>query len=230
MKINHKMLNLPPYISTPWKNISALLVEDRGFGLILIVQLHNGTRIDIPGLDKTLIQTIFEAHSQFMEEEMASRPTPLTPSIKEDFLPFRFSIGSGIEALGSAMQHNPEQKNLPDLPPEVLAKITGVAKVLGIDDPYTLPKAEPHCNCAHCQIAKALHGQSRPVEQSAAEEVIKDEDLSFRTWDIKQPGEKLYVVSNPLDAKEQYNVYLGDPIGCTCGQKNCEHIRAVLNS
>ena len=44
------------------------------------------------------------------------------------------------------------------------------------------------------------------------------------------PNSILIVVTNPLDANEHYNVFLGDPIGCTCGQKNCEHIRAVLNS
>jgi hypothetical protein len=78
----------------------------------------------------------------------------------------------------------------------------------------------------HCQIAKALHGEL-PEEQ---EEEVTDEDLKFRLWDIDQTGDKLYVVTNPLDSKEYYNVFLGDPIGCTCGEKNCEHIRAVLNS
>jgi hypothetical protein len=35
---------------------------------------------------------------------------------------------------------------------------------------------------------------------------------------------------NPLDHKEHYNVFLGDPIGCSCGNNNCEHIQAVLKS
>ena len=61
-------------------------------------------------------------------------------------------------------------------------------------------------------------------------EEVTDEDLKFRTWDIKQPGKKLYLVTNPLDNNENYNVFLGKPVGCTCGQKYCEHIKAVLNS
>jgi PhoH-like ATPase len=49
-------------------------------------------------------------------------------------------------------------------------------------------------------------------------------------WGIEQTAEQLYKVTNPLDANEQYNVFLGTPLGCTCGLKNCEHIRAVLNT
>ncbi|MGH2612567.1 MAG: hypothetical protein ACRDFB_05905, partial [Rhabdochlamydiaceae bacterium] len=62
------------------------------------------------------------------------------------------------------------------------------------------------------------------------EEEVSDEDLKFRTWDIKQENDKLYSVTNPLDKKEHYNVFLGKPLGCTCGNKNCEHIQAVLKS
>ncbi|NGX33463.1 MAG: hypothetical protein K1060chlam4_01531, partial [Candidatus Anoxychlamydiales bacterium] len=40
----------------------------------------------------------------------------------------------------------------------------------------------------------------------------------------------LYRVTNPLDENEHYSVFLKDPIGCTCGKKNCEHVKAVLNS
>jgi hypothetical protein len=61
-------------------------------------------------------------------------------------------------------------------------------------------------------------------------EEVSDEDLKFRDWEIKQTAEQLYTVTNPLDANEHYNVFLGSPLGCTCGDKNCEHIRAVLTS
>jgi hypothetical protein len=67
-------------------------------------------------------------------------------------------------------------------------------------------------------------------EQEAKEELVSDDELKFRTWDISQSNEKLYIVSNPLDDHEHYSVYLGEPIGCTCGQKLCEHVRAVLNN
>ena len=70
------------------------------------------------------------------------------------------------------------------------------------------------------------------VDSRAAtvEEEITEDDLKFRNWDIRQTADKLYAVTNPLDENEHYSVFLGTPLGCTCGEKNCEHIRAVLNS
>lgn len=227
MKINQKLLSLPPYISTSWKNISALFLEDKAGTSVLIIELNNGSRLEIPGLQQSIIETIFEAHTKFLDEE--TKPDPIRREELASGLPFRIgSNGGGIEALGSALQHNPEQKEAPDLPPEILTRITGVAKVLGLDDPHALPKPEPHCNCMHCQIARALQAQHGNDEN--LDEEVKVEELKFRNWDIKQTNDKLYSVSNPLDEKECYNVYLGTPLGCTCGQKNCEHIRAVLNS
>ena len=62
------------------------------------------------------------------------------------------------------------------------------------------------------------------------EEIVSDEELRFKTWEISQTNDKLYLVSNPIDANEHYSVYLGEPVGCTCGEKHCDHIRAVLSS
>ena len=59
---------------------------------------------------------------------------------------------------------------------------------------------------------------------------ITPEELQFKDWEIAQKDGKLYHVINPLDKNEYYDVFLGDPIGCTCGNKNCEHIRAVLST
>jgi hypothetical protein len=222
MKISRKILSLPPYISTSWENVSSLHVEEKNYGLVLIVELRNNSKVEVPNLDGKALEAIFEAHTKFLEEENSQLPQE-----RKENLPFNLNFGANAEALGNVMQHNPQQKDAPNLPPEVLTKITGVAKILGINDPHNLPKAEPHCNCVYCQIAKALNGET---PEAPVEEVVKDEELTFRAWDIKQNAEKLYQVNNPLDAKEAYHVYLGDPIGCTCGQKNCEHIRAVLNS
>jgi len=93
-----------------------------------------------------------------------------------------------------------------------------------------IPKGEPHCNCPYCQIANAMQGTVSEVEEKEVEEEVTEDDLKFREWDIKQEGDKLYIVTNPLDADEHYQVFLGTPVGCTCGQKNCEHIRTVLSS
>ena len=68
------------------------------------------------------------------------------------------------------------------------------------------------------------------IDKDVGEEIVSDEDLAFRDWEIKQTTDEKYQVTNPLDANEQYNVFLGNPLGCTCGEKNCEHIRAVLST
>lgn len=236
MKINHKILSLPPYISTTWKNIQSIYLDESHK---LIVTLANSTKITIPNLGRPILDVIFEAHGKYMETEDSLqspviRPAPVTQTSLDQMSPFGFplKIGGpeGLESIGSAMQHNPAQADAPDLPEDILNKIAGIAKVLGLENQDATPIAEPHCNCVHCQIARALSGDSK--EESNEEEIITKEDLTFRDWDITQTedSEKLYVVSNPLDPEEKYNVYLGNPLGCTCGQKNCEHIRSVLNS
>lgn len=245
MRINNKILSIPPYISTSWKNIASLYVTEREGKNILMIVLFQGSCIEIPDLEQPIIEAIFAAHAKFSEQEpSASKPrAPQRGPLPQNSLStntdapfnmapqFRIDI-RGIEGLGSILQHNPEHAASPNLPQDILMKITSLSKVMGIDDPSVFPKGEPHCNCMHCQIAKALHGEMPETLalESQLEEVVTEEDLKFRLWDIKQTAEKLYVVSNPLDAKEYYNVYLGDSVGCTCGSKNCEHIRAVLNS
>ena len=204
MKITANILSIPPYLSTTWKNISSLHVE----GERLIVLLQNGTSVEVPGLSSATIEEIFDAHARSTEEGPIA--TPLSFS-----LPLNGSIGS-------AMQHNPEQAELPPLPPEMLKKITTIARAFGVDD--SLPTPESNCNCIYCQIARSLNGEQEQVEE------VSDEDLKFRNWEIAQVEEKLYTVTNPLDPTEHYNVFLGSPIGCTCGSKECEHIRAVLHS
>jgi len=218
MKINNKILSIPPYISTSWKNINSILVDQSGQ---LIILLHSNAKIIIPNLDKSIINVIFDAHAKYIENEEKQKQ-------KTDAFPIPFKIGTeGLESLSANMQHNPAQSTAPDLPEELINKITSIVKVMGVEDPETMPKPEPNCNCVHCQIARAIRGIKKGEED---EEEISEEDLKFRLWDIKQKGEKLYLVTNPLDKKEEYNVFLGEPLGCTCGSKNCEHIRAVLNS
>lgn len=227
MKINEKILNIPPYISTSWKNIISLHVEEKQGQSLLVVSMKDGSRISVPGLGQTSIDAIFDAHAKYLENP-SSNPIaglPIEPGMNFGF-PLKIGAG-GIESIGSMMQHNPDQANSPNLPREILEKIAAVAKALGIDNPGALPKAEPHCNCMHCQIARVLHGDK---ELDEADIAVSEEDLKFRQWDIEQTKEKLYAVTNPLDKNEHYSVYLGEPLGCTCGKKNCEHIRAVLES
>ncbi|PIS01105.1 MAG: hypothetical protein COT84_04095 [Chlamydiae bacterium CG10_big_fil_rev_8_21_14_0_10_35_9] len=226
MIINPKVLSIPPYLSTSWKNIISLHLEEKSHTYILIVQLKSGTKIEIPNLEKSVIEKIFNSHAKYLEIDTE---TPKATSNPLSFgMPLKFGIDS-IDSLGTAMQHNPAQADTPPLPSEILSKITKIVKVLGIEDSQHLPKPEPHCNCLHCQIARALQVAPDGIEENLDEEV-KDEELTFKEWEIEQTGENMYSVTNPLDTQEQYNVFLGEPIGCTCGKKDCEHIKAVLRS
>lgn len=251
VKINEKLICIPPYISALWDQVSFLQTEEdpETKQLVLCIHLIDGKTVQIPNLDLSLIEIAFSAHLKHLE-------APIQPSFKEDpstpknlmgllqqltglppdqlaNMPISLGITGlpgGIEGIEMAMQHNPSNAHSPDLPPEVLEKMIGMAKLFSNNELGSFPKPEPHCNCMHCQIARAVHGIEKKAETPQEEEPIHDEDLSFRTWDILQQGDKLYTVSNPIDPKEKYSVYLGSPVGCTCGQSNCEHIKAVLYS
>lgn len=238
IKITHKILCIPPYLSTSWSHIIALHVKDN----VLVVTLTGGDRIDIPDLNLSQIEMIFNYHASYIESRpnralpspepinLTSLESPKFPlSNEETGDSFRFSFGAPIEGLpGMMMQHDPSQKDAPDLPAELLHKISLILKVIGPTDLSLLPKEESGCNCFHCQITKALRQET---ETHATEEPeIAESDLHFEEWSISQIGDKLYSVMSKLDPHEKYNVYLGEPIGCTCGKVGCEHILAVLRS
>jgi hypothetical protein len=225
-KIDEKSLIIPPHISVTWKNVVALSYEND----LLHVELVGGKSIAVPNLDNETIHQIYEAHAKYLDQGEIPQDQESAQSFIEGAFGFPLKVGAGgMENLQMAMQHNPEGKDMPDLPPEILKKIVAVAKVLGVDDPHQLPKPESGCNCMHCQVSRALLVASGVVEENLDDEV-SDEELSFKNWEIQQKSDNLFVVINPLDDKELYNVFLGDPIGCTCGEKNCEHIKAVLKS
>jgi hypothetical protein len=231
MRINHKILSIPPYISTSWKNVAALQVESKQSLPILIIDLHNGKRIEVPNLEFSVIEAIFHAHAKSIEHESKNLPMEGTSSAEQNMLnfPLKISMG-GMEGFGSLLQHNPQQADAPILPPEILTRIADLTKTIGLDGAI-LPEMEPHCNCIHCQITRVMQNEEERSKQDASiDEEVTAEDLKFRTWDIHQAGDKLFIVCNPLDEKEKYNVYLGNPVGCTCGEDSCEHILAVLKS
>lgn len=240
MKINHKILSIPPYVSTSWKNVLSLHVEQKEGVSVLMIGLINGSIIEIPKLDPLLLEAVFAAHEKFIEQDQGTKSTPIQnkSSLPENQavigFPLRFGL-EGVDSLGQQLQHNPEAAHSPDLPKEVLEKIASLSKVVGFDNAESIPKAEPHCNCTYCQVLRAIHqGSDNKLESNQhpeeQEEIVSADDLKFRDWDIMQKADKLYLVSNPINQEEHYNVFLGEPIGCTCGLKNCEHIRAVLNS
>lgn len=240
MKINNKVLSIPPYVSTSWNNIRALRMK----GMALVVVLQDGENIEIPGLKPEIVGLIFSTHASsleggnappqipqtnpFAQAMMQARPSPLGEA------PFKLSFAS-MDEFGSMLQHNPQQAHAPELPKEILSKIAQITKIVAPEDAQLLPKAEPHCNCMHCQIARAVNQENTvtAVEEPKAaqvEEEVKDDELQFQQWEIQQIGDNLFSVTNKLDRFEIYNVHIGKPIGCTCGKEGCEHIVAVLKS
>jgi len=244
MKINENILSIPPHISTSWKNIKAIHMK----GSLLLVTLIDGETISVPELTPEVIETVFVSHAKYLEDEVSMDSfsnshgatehlfSQIASESSEADSPFRLGINN-IEGITAAMQHNPAQANAPDLPSEMLTKIISIAKIVSPDETMGIPKAEPHCNCFHCQIARAIHQGLEEEHQDlrtnsteGEEEEVADEELTFCQWEINQSGNKLYTVVNRLDTKEKYNVYLGNPVGCTCGKEGCEHILAVLKS
>lgn len=220
MKITDKILSIPPYISTSWKNIVSLQVEPRSIGLVLVIELITGSKVEIPNLERPLLEQVFASHAKVIEDEGKG-------SLMTTPMPFPFAFPN-LEGLTSMIQHNEEQKESPPLPAEMLNRIAEMTKGLLPEDLSSIQQPQPHCNCPHCQVMRAVLGTYE--KPSIIEEEVSDADLTFRSWDIKQENDKLYSVTNPLDNKEHYNVFLGDPLGCTCGNKNCEHIQAVLKT
>lgn len=219
MNVNDKFFSFPPHLSISWIHVAALSSNTQGQ---LTFHLISGETTEIPSLSAEETKSIFCCHARFLENQILNEPV-LKPQRNENETPIRFALGS-MDA--TAAQHNPAQKNAPNLPFDILNKFTEVAKIMGPADPEALPKAEPHCNCFYCQIARAISGEADTV----AIEEVSIEELQFEQWEITQTGEKLFNVSNKLDQLENYSVHLGSPVGCTCGKQNCEHILAVLKS
>ena len=240
MKINPKILCIPPYISTSWKNVLSLHLESRDGDTVLIIGLVNGSTIEIPHLEKQALEAVFTAHEKYLEQDPITSKTPVgegsTPFPPGNFMGdsaaiMNIPLNLGFDiGMGNMLQHSPEASDSPDLPSEVLERVASLSKAIDFGGNENMPKPEPHCNCMHCQIVRAIRGQNEDQEHLESEEEVTDEDLRFREWDITQADKELFIVTNPLSPDEHYNVFLGTPVGCTCGQKNCEHIRAVLNS
>jgi hypothetical protein len=226
MRINPNILNIPPYLSTHWENIHSLTTAATNDLYRLTVHLTDGTQIEIPNLSKDSVENIFAAHAQFHENPSPMPSVPL--SYPSDHL---FNL-TGVKGLETVLQHNEKEYNGPNLPSDVINKLSELTQKMSPEEINAIPKPEPHCNCPHCQIIRAIHSGALDsiTTLTENEEVISEEDLQFRTWDIQQKTEALYEVRDPLESESYYHVFLGSPIGCTCGSKSCEHIKAVLSS
>jgi hypothetical protein len=242
MKITETIISIPPYISTSWDNVLSLHMIENDLNF----SLKDGSSVTVKHLSPDVVEQIFSAHAAFLEAHQGhivpkathEKMSP-TRSQVEQLLNFPFHISPGsLENVGQALQHNPAYAGLPPIPDDVANKIATLAKVISEEDIMAMPPAEANCNCMYCQINRILRKTviankdtiSSFTEDVVAEENISDAELHFEQWEIKTVRENMYTVTNKLDPKEQYTVYLGNPVGCTCGKANCEHIVAVLRS
>jgi hypothetical protein len=233
-KINNKILSIPPYISTSWSSVKAIHMNQN----ILTVHLNDGAIVNVPHLDQETIQLIFTLHAKVMEESQnrtlpAFLPTPSLFPMAEKVrdIPIRFAI-SNLDDINLATQHNPTLANSPIIPEEILKKIVQITKMIAPQEGLVMGNAEPNCNCVHCQLSRAFGGEDKSLETKIEEkeEEVSEEDLKFSEWHIIKEREQLYTVVNKLDDTSRFNVFLGDPVGCTCGKSGCEHLIAVLKS
>ena len=243
MRINNKILSIPPYISTSWKQISSLKAEKKEGFLQLHITLQDGSYTLIPQIESPVVDAIFSSHAKYLENEMPQEKQP--PSIFSFESP-RMSSSALLDApfplpfpefknLTSFLQHDSEKSLEANFPQEMLDKIAHLTKAMGISDIRLFPKAEPHCNCPHCQIArsmkKAFEETQREEENSLyLDEEVTEKDLSFKSWFIYPLENNNYKVIHPDNKDEIYLVSLGSPLSCSCGSNQCEHIRSVLSS
>ena len=73
MNINDKILSIPPYITTAWKNINALWCE----GAVLVIKMTDGSRVNINGLEEELKKTIFRAYEAYLMAPSQEQAIPL---------------------------------------------------------------------------------------------------------------------------------------------------------
>lgn len=228
--ITDRFISIPPKVSVSWKDITSLYMRDEDLHLLL----KGGELVVISDLNDEMIDKIFHHHALHLDRRAEERHKDVMgpmgrliqlPDVTESVVRIGFAP---LDAMGMMVQHNPDHKDAPPLPNDLLEKISGVIRLLSPDDPEGLPKPEGDCCCFHCQIARSI--QPAATKEEEMEETIQPGELSFSDWEVQESGDKLYSVINKLNKDERYSVYLGTPVGCTCGRENCEHIVSVLKS
>ncbi|MFY7842966.1 MAG: hypothetical protein ACOVOR_03015 [Rhabdochlamydiaceae bacterium] len=228
MTLNEKVFSIPPFISVSWQNIYSLSVDFRLSSPLLVVYLTNSQIIEIPNLESEIIEKAFQLHQTHLEKKEPFDSAHLSKNEAKKSLNTNSQdnpLMDWITHIYLDLQHDQSQKMSNSIPQELAEKINQLSKTLGLDLSH-LSLNHENCDCLYCQINSSLNNNTLPVKDS--EEIVSDEDLKFREWDITTEGQSVYKVHNPSDSNECYTVYLGDPIGCTCGAHNCEHIKAVL--
>jgi hypothetical protein len=246
MKINKKMISIPPYISTSWNYVDGLYMK----GATLVITLFGGESVNVPGLKPEIIEAIFAAHAESMEQEVSQMSEakaehlmmglPFGPSLFSQEFPllgngetaFQFGISS-MDGMGSAMEHNPSQADAPDLPLEILQKIGAIVKIVAPEEMISGATAIQNCNCPHCQITRAIFDSPDEREMLTSDgggECVAAPQAVHR-FQIQQDSTDSFTVIDSEDAtRKEHKVFLGSPVSCTCGEEGCKHVIAVLRS
>jgi hypothetical protein len=240
------MLSIPTYISTSWTYVDGLYMK----GATLVIILFGGESVNVPGLKPEIIEAVFVAHAEFLEQEVSQQSLTKQDSNQLMSLPFglplfsqalpmfttgdsAFQFGiSSMEGFGTAMQHNPTQSDAPDLPLEILQKISAIVKIVAPEEVVSGVAAVQDCNCPHCQITRAIQGSNEIENYHEIRKLpTETQEKITQHFQIQQIGEELYTVTDSQDvSKTEYKVFLGRPVGCTCGKEGCVHLVAVLRS
>ncbi len=239
MKISAKIFSIPPYISTRWEYVASLRVAED----LLIVTLKDGTICSIPHLQKDVIDQIFTHHAESAEaanhqrDELSQLLEGMRSGFKELVSMLSKLGANALSSLGKALEHDPANANLPELPPDMVKKVQMLLNIIPQEDILAMPEGEPGCHCMYCQINRILREAILNKRTSTPDilaeeetEAVEEKDLQFSEWIVEPIKDKLYRVVNKLSPQEEYRVFLGDPIGCTCGKPHCEHVLAVLKS
>ena len=239
MKITPKIFSIPPHISTRWENVLSLRVTDD----LLIVSLKDGATCTVPNLSKETLDQIFACHAESTEVDTVQKEDlqPLVENMrmgfKELFLMLSKLGTNTLGSIGKVLAHDPHNTNVPELPPDMVKKVQVLLTIISKEEILAMPEGVPGCHCMYCQINRILRQTLYTSETNNPDilaeegaEPVEGKDLEFSEWIVEPMENKLYKVVNKLDSSEEYRVFLGEPIGCTCGKSNCEHVLAVLRS
>jgi hypothetical protein len=249
IKISERLFSFPPYLVTSWEHVSSLEGRHQpDEKVVLLFHMNTGLSVELPALAKSTVEAIFVAFQNYHEQRQIIRlklksalassamnfPLPLAEgsamglglAIPLSGLPNLASGASALMPLIQNLRHNPQLKDLPSLPSDLLEKIAYTARELFNQDPDTeMPTPVAGCHCMHCQMARAIQ---TGIEQAG--ERVDEHELRFSTWHIHSLSPVHYLVVSTNDPSQCFDVKLKPEIACSCGMPTCPHIEAVLRS
>lgn len=208
MIINNKLLSIPPFISTSWRDVELLLSDGQH---TLNIYLKNGTLVKISHLLKDQLDLIFKVHQDVLLNQNTDKKPPFL-----DPLMVQFS--------GQILEHDPELFDFQPLPDDMLGKLKALSSALPKPDKDRMPQIHPGCRCPHCQIMTVI------LEEQDNDDLVDDSDLTFATWLQEELTDHDFLITHPYNKEETYLVTLGEKVCCSCGQMPCEHIEHVLKN